>query len=146
MKAQFFILSLCLLGILSYDPGSAVSYAYNYCDKRNPDFNDYTGQGGDCANFVSQCLLAGGQDLSGCSVDDRGCVINVGALESCLMSKGWNYAESESVPDGFGAGGVITINNSGHAIIAVTSDTFAAHTNDRCGVGFPGGVKKFFWP
>ena len=47
---------------------------------------------------------------------------------------------------GFGAGGVITINNSGHAIIAVSDSTFAAHTNDRCGVGFPGGVKKFFWP
>ena len=62
------------------------------------------------------------------------------------MSKGWNFAESESVPGGFGAGGVITINNSGHAIIAVSDSSFAAHTNDRCGVGFPGGVKKFFWP
>ena len=146
MKAQFFILSLCLLGILSYDPGSAVGYAMSYCDKRNPDFNDYTGVGGDCANFVSQCLLAGGQDLSGCSVDDRGCVINVGALEACLESKGWNSVVSDSVPDGFGAGGVITINGGGHAIIAVSDSTFAAHTNDRCGVGFPDGVKKFLWP
>ena len=146
MKAKFFILSLCILGILSYDSGLAVDYANSYCDKRNPEFNDYTGSGGDCANFVSQCLLAGGQDLSGCIVDDRGCVINVGALEECLLSKGWNYAESDSVPDGFGAGGVITINDSGHAIIAVSSSTFDAHTNDRCGVGFPDGPKKFFWP
>ena len=144
MKAQFFILSLCLLGILSYDPGSAVNYAMTYCDKRNPAFNDYPGV--DCANFVSQCLIAGGQDLSGCSVDDKGCVINVGALEACLESKGWHSVVSDSVPDGFGAGGVITINDGGHAIIAVSDSTFAAHTNDRCGVGFPDGVKKFLWP
>ena len=146
MKSQILILSLCLLGIFSYDPGSAVGYADAYCDKRNPDFNDYTGQGGDCANFVSQCLLAGGQDLSGCSVDDRGCVINVGALEACLLSKGWHSAESDSVPEGFGAGGVITINNSGHAMIANSPSTFDAHTNDRCSCGIPDGPKKFFWP
>jgi len=80
MKAQILILSLFLLGIFSYDPDAAVAYADEFCDKRNPDYNDYTGQGGDDANFVSQCLLAGGQDLKGCIVDDRGSIINVKAL------------------------------------------------------------------
>jgi len=146
MKAQILILSLCLLGIFSYDAGAAVAYADQFCDKRNSAFNDYTGQGGDCANFVSQCLIAGGQDLSGCIVDDKGSVINVGALESCLMDKGWHYAEQDSIPEGFGPGGVITINNSGHAMIANSYETFDAHTNDRCGSGIPGGTNKYFWP
>lgn len=57
---------------------------------RNRDFNYYTGQEGDYANFLSQCLMAGGQDLSRSIVDDRGFVINIGTLEESLLSKGWN--------------------------------------------------------
>ena len=49
----------------TYNPKNAVAYAKEWCNKRNTDqYNDYSGQGGDCANFVSQCLKAGGLDLS----------------------------------------------------------------------------------
>ena len=44
---------------LPYDRLRAVQYAMRWALSRNPLFTDFTGQGGDCTNFVSQCLLAG---------------------------------------------------------------------------------------
>lgn len=38
----------------------AVEYAQRWALSRNPLFPDFTGIGGDCTNFVSQCILAGG--------------------------------------------------------------------------------------
>lgn len=45
-----------------YDRAKAADYARKWALGRNPDFHDFGGNagGGDCANFVSQCLLAGG--------------------------------------------------------------------------------------
>ena len=37
----------------------AVSYAKSWAFSRNPLYNDYTGIGGNCTNFVSQAVLAG---------------------------------------------------------------------------------------
>ncbi|MGM9608713.1 MAG: amidase domain-containing protein [Eubacteriales bacterium] len=37
----------------------AVTYARKWALSRNPLFVDYTGRGGNCTNFVSQCLYAG---------------------------------------------------------------------------------------
>lgn len=50
-----------------YNRKAAVAYAREYLDERNPDWHDYSGQGGNCQNYVSQCLLAGGipMDLEG---------------------------------------------------------------------------------
>ncbi len=38
----------------------AVEYARRWAFSRNPLFYDYTGIGGNCTNFISQCLYAGG--------------------------------------------------------------------------------------
>ncbi len=46
-----------------YLRNAAYGYAMNWWSTRNPHFNDFTGSGGDCANFVSQCLMAGGMSL-----------------------------------------------------------------------------------
>lgn len=43
----------------SYDRASAVAYAHRWAYGRNPRFYDYEAIGGDCTNFVSQCLYAG---------------------------------------------------------------------------------------
>lgn len=43
----------------SYDRTSAVAYAHRWAYGRNPRFYDYEEIGGDCTNFVSQCLYAG---------------------------------------------------------------------------------------
>ena len=42
-----------------YDRRRAVEYARKWALSRNPLFIDFTGQGGNCTNFVSQCILAG---------------------------------------------------------------------------------------
>ena len=43
-----------------YRRGAAVRYAHRWAYGRNPAFYDYESIGGDCTNFASQCLLAGG--------------------------------------------------------------------------------------
>ena len=42
-----------------YNRERAVEYARKWAFSRNPLFNDYTGLGGNCTNFVSQSLYAG---------------------------------------------------------------------------------------
>ncbi|MEA4992931.1 MAG: amidase domain-containing protein [Oscillibacter sp.] len=43
-----------------YDRQAAVWYAHRWAYGRNPAFYDYESIGGDCTNFASQCLYAGG--------------------------------------------------------------------------------------
>ncbi len=43
-----------------YDREAAVAYARAHVDERSGEWHDYSGEGGNCQNFVSQCLLAGG--------------------------------------------------------------------------------------
>lgn len=42
-----------------YDREKAVTYARKWALKRNPKYYNFTGLGGDCANFASQCIFAG---------------------------------------------------------------------------------------
>jgi len=42
-----------------YNRERAVEYAMRWALDRNPLFTDFTGIGGNCTNFVSQCVLAG---------------------------------------------------------------------------------------
>ena len=42
-----------------YNRERAVEYAKKWALSRNPLFTDFTGQGGNCTNFVSQAVLAG---------------------------------------------------------------------------------------
>lgn len=42
-----------------YDRAAAVRYAHTWAFGRNPRYYDYGTIGGDCTNFVSQCLYAG---------------------------------------------------------------------------------------
>ncbi len=44
---------------IPYDRAKAVEYARRWALSRNPLFEDYTGIGGDCTNFVSQAVFAG---------------------------------------------------------------------------------------
>ncbi len=46
--------------IKEYDRTKAITYAQNWALKSNPAFYHFGGIGGDCTNFISQCLLAGG--------------------------------------------------------------------------------------
>ncbi|MGN0523377.1 MAG: amidase domain-containing protein [Eubacterium sp.] len=42
-----------------YNRDNAVRYAEKWALARNPDYYDFDSLGGDCTNFVSQCLYAG---------------------------------------------------------------------------------------
>lgn len=42
-----------------YDRRRAVNYALKWALSRNPQYYDFEDIGGDCTNFVSQCLYAG---------------------------------------------------------------------------------------
>nr|WP_081254143.1 amidase domain-containing protein [Bacillus wiedmannii] len=46
-----------------YDPQAAVNYALQWALSRNPAYDDRSGAGGDCTNFVSQALYAGGMRM-----------------------------------------------------------------------------------
>ena len=47
------------MNIFPYENQLAVSYAKNWAYSRNPDYHNFDNLGGDCTNFVSQCLYAG---------------------------------------------------------------------------------------
>lgn len=81
--------------IAAYNPDDAVAYAMTWdCDGcRNTD--EYQVYDADCANFVSQCLIAGGLDLTACTdpdvwTDDRGCIISCTVLNEYLRWLGVN--------------------------------------------------------
>lgn len=46
--------------LVLYDRDAAASYGASWIGRRNEDWWDYSRQGGNCQNFVSQCLYAGG--------------------------------------------------------------------------------------
>ena len=46
--------------IVNYNRVNAVIYALNYYSTPNPNYPNYTSMNGDCTNFVSQCVQAGG--------------------------------------------------------------------------------------
>jgi hypothetical protein len=48
-----------MLATKPYARDRAVAYAARWARGRNPLFYNFTGVGGDCTNFVSQCVLAG---------------------------------------------------------------------------------------
>lgn len=42
-----------------YDRTAAVAYAHRWAYGRNPQYYNFEALGGDCSNFISQCLYAG---------------------------------------------------------------------------------------
>lgn len=50
--------------ILPYQRQNAVNYAKTWAHKRNPAYYNFTGIGGDCTNFISQCLYAGSKIMN----------------------------------------------------------------------------------
>lgn len=57
---------------VSYNPVSAIAYAKEYAFTYNPIYPNYSDvePGGDCANFISQCLYAGGMPMIGYDAND----------------------------------------------------------------------------
>lgn len=53
-----------MLVVRPYDRRHALEYARTWALSRNPLFYNYTGIGGDCTNFVSQCVFAGSCEMN----------------------------------------------------------------------------------
>lgn len=45
---------------MQYNRKDAINYAHKWAFSRNPYYTDFDEMGGDCTNFISQCLIAGG--------------------------------------------------------------------------------------
>ena len=54
-----------------YNIDEALSYALKYVDEINPQFGNYEKWGGDCTNYISQCLFAGGIPFDFQGIDVR---------------------------------------------------------------------------
>jgi hypothetical protein len=52
------------MAVVEYRRLDAVRYAAAWALSRNPVYPDFTDMGGDCANFISQCLRAGGAPMN----------------------------------------------------------------------------------
>ncbi|MDR2752707.1 MAG: amidase domain-containing protein [Oscillospiraceae bacterium] len=46
--------------VFPFVPAGAVAYARAWAQARNPQYGDFSDMGGDCSNFISQTLVAGG--------------------------------------------------------------------------------------
>ena len=44
---------------IPYNREKALAYCAQWARKRNPAYQDFSAMGGDCTNFISQCLYAG---------------------------------------------------------------------------------------
>ena len=136
MKSLLFI-SL-LISAFTYDRDGAVNYAYQYAKTPNHKCGNYLkctpasyfgreacgyeSHGGDCANFVSQCLVLGGNHpkLNGGSEICRGypCGFEeIGAWElgECLSLKGWTSTcgYRQAPPDNIKPGDVLIYHSDG---------------------------------
>ena len=49
---------------IPYNRENAVAYARRWALSRNPLYTNYAGIGGDCTNFISQCILAGSCEMN----------------------------------------------------------------------------------
>lgn len=61
--------------VSGYSASDAAAYAVKWGEDRNGIYPNYNLSGGDCTNFVSQCIYAGGFDMNGSSA-------SVGTVES----------------------------------------------------------------
>lgn len=50
--------------IKEFDKDAAIQYSYKWALSRNPAYFDFTNIGGDCTNFISQCLYAGAKVMN----------------------------------------------------------------------------------
>jgi len=44
---------------MPYNRTAAICYAHKWAKDRNPKYGNFDGMGGDCTNFISQCLFEG---------------------------------------------------------------------------------------
>ena len=105
-----------------YDPAAAAAYALKYWQNYNPNYSNYNSIGGDCCNFVSQCLHAGGLQMDGSwfwySYSNHSASWTLcTALKTYLVGTlGCAFIPSPSAAQ-IDVGDVLYFNNGGHVMI-----------------------------
>ena len=179
MKAILALALLCGLAF-GYDRNAAVNYAKTYWNTANHKCGTYTSctpysywgnevcgyssHGGDCANFVSQCLLAGGHSPLNTGGNCRGYPCGkeeVGAMElaKCLSgSFGWERTCGyyQGPPSNIQPGDVLIYHAdscssyTAHATLVVSTDNgsaqIACHSSARwyADYTYRGGSKPYY--
>lgn len=146
----------------TYDGDAAADYALEYCYNYNPDYPNWEtynpGYTWDCANFVSQCLFAGGKSMEGSDPTSFSNWFSYGNVcSTSQVSSTWRGADafrhywmsnassyktfysigSESYNYTWKGDAVTALNSNGrgyHTLICVgydnPDDILAAHSND----------------
>ncbi len=133
--------------LIDYNRQDALDYAREWAFSRNPDFYNFDNLGGDCTNFVSQCIFAGAKQMNYTrdtgwyyiSIQDRAAAwTGVTFLYNFLVSNtGLGPYATEVTADEITTGDVIQLgrdDGSFYHSLFVTATTpeilVAAHTND----------------
>lgn len=127
---------------------SAYQYAIKYWNKRNTNYSYYSGN--NCANFVSQCLVAAGMPTSNTWKNGTYAFINTTGLKNYFVNNYKVTYKSRPKASDIAVGDVIYTNNGGHVmfVMAKSGNTIKASGNtnnrDRITVGINGisGVLK----
>ena len=132
--------------LASYNASAAVAYADKYALNYNPNYSNYNSVGGDCANFVSQCLYAGGLTMANdwywYSYSNRsGSWTVVPNLKTAMVNRGYQavYISSYGTSSfsSFSAGDVIMFGSGQyHTMICTGKDSagrpyYNAHNTDQ---------------
>lgn len=169
MKVTWILLIASIFSVISYDRNAAVNYAKAHWNKPNHKCGNYikctpysywggeacgySSQGGDCANFVSQILLAGGHaKLKGGECRGYPCgVEEIGALKlgKCLANQfKWKRTCGylQKPPSNIQPGDVLVYHSGScdggqaHAVAVVSvgggSATIACHSNANYNVAY----------
>ncbi len=136
-----------------YSPSAATAYAEQYWSDYNPSYSNYNSIGGDCANFVSQCLHAGGLEMTDgwywYSYNNRSASwASCSDMYNYFNNAGYTIIENPSNDEVLEGNPVLYWRNGrwGHAAICVgESDgtpVVAAHNNNHWWVNWTLGYSK----
>lgn len=139
----------------TYNPSKAIAYAEKYWNNYNENYSDYNEIGGDCANFVSQCLVAGGLSMTdgwywNDYYDRSGSWSYCPSMYNYFKDKGYEIIEKPSASDIKEGNPILYAWDGvtwGHAAICVGKDSkgvpvVAAHNDDYWGSDWKMGAPK----
>lgn len=97
---------------------SAYNYAKNYWNKRNYKYNYYNGN--NCANFVSQCLVAAGMPITNTWKNSTYSFVNTTGLRNYFVNNYKIVYKSKPTVYDIAAGDIIYTNNGGHVMFVMS--------------------------
>lgn len=141
-----------LMGYM-YSKAKACTYALRWGgSNRNPLFSDYSYSGGDCANFTSQCLNAGGMTYTSSWSPDSYQFINVEGQRDMLVNTGRAkgcYQYLPTYPNNMDRTGTVVHYTNGsawyHAVI-ITQDPMTSYSAVRVSGHTANVINGPIWP